>query len=82
MNEHEVLVSTKGLEAKGVTLVEGFSEKEIKVAVIGDKKLVVLGEQLKITHFSKQTEELFVTGEIYSLKYQAKGDKVLKRLFK
>lgn len=82
MGEHQLLICKNGADAKGVKEVEGFSDKEIKVLVVDERKLVVTGSGLRIVNFSKNAGELSVCGTINAVTYRNKGEKIIKRLFK
>lgn len=82
MGEHQLLICKNGVDAKGIKEVEGFSDKEIKVLVADERKLVVMGSGLRIINFSKNAGELSVCGAINAVNYRNKGEKIIKRLFK
>lgn len=84
-NENNVHSLTLDLRKKltitGVESVDGFSEQTLKLSVNGDK-LVVLGNDIKITSFNKANGNLSAEGDFFELKYQKKKDGILKKVFK
>ena len=72
----------QGFVASGVIEVVGFNEREIRFKTDFGVKGVVLGDNLKINSFNKQTGELKVCGQINSVKYGAKPLSSVKNLFK
>ena len=84
-NENNVHSLTLDLRKKltitGVESVDGFSEQTLKLSVNGDK-LVVLGNDIKITSFNKSNGNLSAEGDFFELKYQKKRDGILKKVFK
>ena len=82
MAEHFACIKNNGCSVTAVSVVEGFSDKEIKVKLDGDNRLVLTGNELKITDFSTKTGDLTVIGQIGGLKYLKKDEKLIKRLFK
>lgn len=69
------------LSMTGVSAVDGFSEQQIKLSVNGSKVLI-LGENIKITSFNKGTGNLTADGRFFSVKYDYKKQQLLKRFFK
>ena len=82
MAEHFACVKNGGVSVSAVSVVEGFSDKEIKLRLNGDTRLVLSGNGLKITDFSTKTGELCVRGQVLGLKYLKKDEKLIKRLFR
>ena len=72
----------QGLVASGVAEVVGFNEREIRFKTDSGVKTIVLGDNLKINAFNKQTGELKVGGAINSVKYGVKPLTTIKNLFK
>ena len=69
------------LSMTGVSAVDGFSEQQIKLSINGSKVLI-LGENIKITSFNKGTGNLTADGRFFSVKYDYKKQQLLKRFFK
>ncbi len=82
MSEHQLTLCKNGLDAKCVAEVKGFSEKEVKLALLDDRKITVTGEGLKIVGFSRTTGDLCLSGKITQVCYREKGEKLIKRLLK
>ncbi|GEM_PF-5030780 len=82
MSDHQLLLFKNGMQAKCMLEVDGFTEKEVKATCLDERKLVVLGEGLKITNFSKESGDLIVSGKITSVSYRGKTEKLIKRIFK
>ncbi len=82
MGEHELVVYKNGTCIKCVQKVDGFSEKEVKLTLSDERKLIIVGSSLKIVGFSEQTGDLSLSGKIDSLSYRQKGDKFIKRILK
>lgn len=81
-NAHSLTLDLrKKLTITGVESVDGFSEQTLKLSVNGDK-LVVLGNDIKITSFNKSNGNLSAEGDFVELKYQKKKDGILKKVFK
>ena len=59
----------KYLAVCGVADVLCFNDREVRLALCGGGKLFVLGENLKIEGFSKQTGEARVNGTVRSMRY-------------
>lgn len=75
------LEGRKHLSMTGVESVDGFSEQQIKLSVNGSK-VVIFGENIKITSFNKGTGNLTAEGLISSLKYDFKKPPLIKRILK
>lgn len=69
----------KNISLTGVIAVSAFSAQQI-VLDLGSLKIVICGNNLKITDFSKETGKFTAVGEILSLKYSARSAKL--KLFK
>lgn len=71
----------KRLSMTGVETVDGFSETSLRLSVNGSKVLVT-GENIKITSFNKATGNLSADGNFIEIKYNYKKEPFLKRVFK
>ena len=73
----------KGAQVTEVKDVLAFSDKEIKL-VVGQngRRLVLGGEKLKISDFSKQSGDLSVDGEVAFFRYVGAKESFWKRIFK
>ena len=76
-----ILEGRKKLSMTGVQTVDGFSEQCLRLTVSGNK-VIVNGENIKITAFNKSTGNLTAEGVVNEIKYTHKKQPVLKRLFK
>ncbi len=76
-----VLDGRKKLTMTGVETVDGFSEQSLRLTVKGNKVLVS-GENIKITSFNKNTGTLSAEGKFVQIKYGAQKAPIVKRLFK
>ena len=75
------LEGQKRLNMSGVDSVDGFSEQLLKLTV-GGSKVIVSGNGIKITAYSKGTGNLTADGKITYIKYDYKKAPFLKRVFK
>ena len=75
------LENRKNIKITGVQSVDGFSEQTLSLT-INDNKLKIVGEKLKIISFDKVTGEFNADGVINDIKYNAKKQPLIKRLFK
>ena len=72
----------KRLLATCVAEVNGFSDKEIKISLINGGKIHVVGQNLKITNFQKQSGSFVAEGIILRVNYLQDGKNVFKKLVK
>ncbi|HCH73710.1 MAG TPA: hypothetical protein DEV87_00805 [Clostridiales bacterium] len=80
-NDRIELIGRKRLNMSGVETVDGFTENSLKLTVAGNK-LFICGEKIKITAFNKATGALSADGVFTEIKYAAKKQPLIKRLFK
>lgn len=76
-----ILEGRKRLNMSGVESVDGFSDQQLKLTVSGNRVLVT-GEGIKITAYSKGTGNLQADGKFTSVKYDMKKAPLYKRVFK
>lgn len=81
MIEKLILDGRQHLSLTGVDAVDGFSEQFLRLTVMGSK-VVINGENIKISSFNKQTGNLTADGNFYEIKYNYKKQPFMKRLFK
>lgn len=79
--EKVILEARKKLSMTGVEAVDGFSEQSLKLTVAGNK-VIIVGENIKITAFNKNTGNLSAEGTFTEIKYNHKKTPFIKRLFK
>ncbi len=71
----------KRITATAIDSVDAFSDKQIMLSYSGGR-IVVSGNGMKITNFSKTSGAFAATGEITSVRYMAKGLSLKGKLFK
>ena len=76
-----ILDGRKRLQMTGVDAVDGFSEQSLKLSV-GGSKVLVSGENIKITAFNKATGNLSADGSCSENKYNDKKKPLRNRIFK
>ncbi|MBE5756667.1 MAG: hypothetical protein E7342_02590 [Clostridiales bacterium] len=76
-----ILEGQKRLSMTGVSSVDGFSEQVLKLTVNG-KKVLINGNNIKITVFNKSTGLLNADGEFNQIKFEGQKTSISKRLFK
>lgn len=59
----------KSFSASGISDVLSFNEREVRMTLAGGGKLIILGDNLKIDGFSKQSGEVRISGLLRSLRY-------------
>lgn len=79
--EKIVLEARKKLSMTGVETVDGFSEQSLKLTVMGNK-VIINGENIKITAFNKGTGNLSAEGTFTEIKYNHKKTPFINRIFK
>ncbi len=75
------LEQRKNLSMTGVEAVDGFSEQALRLTVSGNK-VVITGENLKITQYNKATGNLLAEGLVNEIKFAVKKVPLVKKLFK
>ena len=75
------LEGRKRLMMTGVTAVDGFTDQILKLTV-GENKVQISGESIKITAYNKATGSLMADGLFTEIKYNVKKPPITKRLFK
>ncbi len=76
-----ILEGRKKLNMTLVTSVDSYSEQILRLTV-GQNKVSIIGENLKIEAFNKQSGNLLVDGTINEIKYNVNKKPIIKRLFK
>ena len=72
----------KKIQINTVQEVNGFSDKEIRVTLVGKVRVSVSGQNMKITHFQKDSGLFVAEGDIFGVKYHGAGQSFIKRLVK
>lgn len=80
-NDTLTLEARKKLSMTGVEAVDGFSAQTLKLTVNG-VKVMIIGQDLKITAFNKATGSLTADGTFNEIKYNAQKKPLLKRVLK
>lgn len=82
-NRHSVTVEErKRVFMTGLSEVESFSESKIVAVVSGKDRITVLGSNMKISVFQKETGNLRVDGEIRQIVYSAGKLSAVGKIFK
>ena len=80
-NKHSVLLEQKkSLTVSGVESVVSFSEAKIVLALLGGERMHVVGSELKITGFSKNSGSFTAEGEVVGVSYGGKS--LASKIFK
>ena len=79
--ESLILEDRKRLSLTGVESVDGFSETLLKLT-INKSKVEIKGASIKITAFNKSSGNLSATGSFTDIRFNAKKQPLLKRIFK
>ena len=79
--EKLVLEARSHLSLSGVQTVDGFNEQMLRLTINGSK-LIIVGNNIKITAFNKANGNLCAEGEFYEFKYSHKKVPLVKRIFK
>lgn len=80
--EKIVIDKRKYMEITETKEIDEYGEKEIKLTLLDGVRLSVLGSNLKIVSFSKESGNLVLNGGIFEVKYKQKSTSFLKRVFK
>ena len=79
--KHSIMLEQrKNLTISGVESVVAFSEVKIVLALSGGDKLYIIGTDLKITNFSKNSGAFTAEGQIVGMSYG--GSNFASRIFK
>lgn len=71
----------KKLNMSCVSSVDGFSENVLKLTVL-DNRIIINGENIKITAFNKDSGNLIAEGIFNEIKYNFKKQSFIKRMLK
>ena len=66
----------------GVSEVDGVTSEKITFTLIGDKRMIIQGENLKMAGFSKQSATLLIDGTVNEIRYAGAKGNLLKKLVK
>jgi HSP20 family molecular chaperone IbpA len=80
-NEVLTLENQKRIVLTSVLSVDGFSPENLKLTVNG-KKVVITGNNIKITSFNKSSGDFRAEGDFVKISYEGKKVPVLKKIFK
>lgn len=78
---YQILIYDGGLEGQKIDEVKSFSTKSIKLLQDGNPVLIS-GENLNITNFSKENRVISVVGKILSVSFLLKNESFVKKLLK
>lgn len=79
--KHSVIIDQrKNLTISGVESVVAFSEVKILLSLNGGEKMQIIGSDLKITAFSKNSGDFAAEGMVTGITYNAKS--LAARIFK
>lgn len=81
MPDKLILDGRSRLAMTGVEAVDGFSEQFLKLTVSGNK-VIIGGENIKITAYNKATGSLNADGNFFEIRYNKNKAPLIKRLFK
>lgn len=83
MIENEILTleNQKRIVLTSVSSVDAFSPENLKLTVNG-KKVVIVGNNIKITSFNKSSGDFKADGDFVKIFYEGKKVPVLKKIFK
>ena len=80
---HSLIIDNqKKVSITDVSQVNGFSEKEIKITLNSGEKISILGAEMKIINFAKDSGNFVAEGQILGVKYQGKSVNFIKRIIK
>ncbi len=80
---HSLIIDNqKKVSITDVSQVNGFSEKEIKITLNSGEKISILGTEMKIINFAKDSGNFVAEGQILGVKYQGKSVNFIKRIIK
>jgi len=82
-NEQHILnvENCKRITATGIETVDAFSSTQLVLSYAGGK-IVVSGNEMKITSFSKTNGQFSASGNIFGVKYSGKSTGLKQKLFK
>ena len=80
-NEVLTLENQKRIVLTSVLSVDGFSPENLKLTVNG-KKVVITGNNIKITSFNKSSGDFRAEGDFVKISYEGKKVPMLKKIFK
>lgn len=66
----------------GVSEVDGVTSERIIFTLIGGKRVIILGNSLKMAGFSKQNATLMIDGTVNEIRYAGEKSTLLKKLIK
>lgn len=82
-NTHTLTVTDqKKMCVTGVDEVDGVTSERVIFTLFGKKRLVITGNSLKMSGFSKQSGTLYIDGNICDIKYAGDKTGILKKLIK
>ena len=81
--EHTFFYEKDKVTLTGVTALDSFEEKEVKIRLDG-RGMIIKGNSFELIDMAKTAQKVTFTGNIHSVEYVGKADKtsVLKKIFK
>ena len=80
-NEEITLLCRKKLTINGVKTVDYFSDKVLKLSLLG-KNLTITGSEIKVNSFNQSTGQFSADGNFISITFDGEKKTLLKRIFK
>lgn len=81
IEESLCLENRKKISLTKVKSVDAFNDQMLKLTLTSDT-VTILGENIKITAYNKQTENFTAEGKFFQIKYGNKKTSLLKKLVK
>ena len=72
----------KKICASAVSEIESITSECIKLVLVGGKRVVILGQNLKLGAFSKQNATFWAEGNVFEVKYQSAKTSFIKKILK
>lgn len=80
---HSITVENqRKISVLGVAEVQSVTPERITLVIVNGKKLAILGQNLKMGAFSKQSGSFTAEGSVQEIKYSTAKSTLIKKLFK
>lgn len=80
--QNVIIENRTRISITGVIEVNAFSDREITLTLKDNKRIVVIGTNLKIVNFDNKNGNFSAQGVVDELKYKGAQEKLIKRVFK